>query len=561
MYPCLDGRYEDKEKFDRSHVITKDLDDDRTNEESFCDFTVKADDQEFKVHKTVLGVLSPYFRKMFLSDMAEKRQNETNMDGINAEVMRVVIDYIYTGKFEADMDNIYDVVAAADYMQLALVQNRCSEYLIDQISVSNVVATWLCSVRYKIKTLQSLAEVFIVKSFSTLVEGDKFLDLDHSQIDQIILMNNKQSPGEVVCKCIAGWVDHDSTNRQKYFPQLFGHIDLRSISTRLLTDMVSTIEYVGGSLTCVRKVLDVCCVRSQVSPCHPVECIAAKGNYAKISKFNACEKNWIILSNRVRLTSRTIGRRNPGIFDFARIIVSNDKAYALTTSLDKIFILNLLENSAWSPHDISKDDNSAENKSFSCASFDGNICVAGGFKNENAIATAYRLRLDRKEWESMGNMGTGRAACALVPYGNKLYALGGFRENQVLLSSVEYFQDNTWHPSSPMLQGRHSFAAVVLYGQIYVIGGITDNEQTGTASSSSSSSSTATTSSSERYDPVTDHWCHVAPMTKPRSGHSACVHDGKIYVVDGEEVEVYDSLKYKGAFWKQQKSILFSHRK
>ncbi|CAK8681108.1 unnamed protein product [Clavelina lepadiformis] len=237
MYPCLNGRYEDKKEFDRSHVITKDLDDDRTNEESFCDFTIKADDQEFKVHKTVLGVLSPYFRKMFLSDMVEKRQNETSMDGISAEVIRVVIDYIYTGKFEADMDNIYDVVAAADYMQLALVQNRCSEYLIDQFSVSNVVATWLCSVRYKIKTLQSLAEVFIVKNLSTLVEGGKFLDLDHSQIDQIILMNNKQSPGEVVCKCIASWVDHDSTNRQKYFPQLFCHIDLRSISTRLLTNM------------------------------------------------------------------------------------------------------------------------------------------------------------------------------------------------------------------------------------------------------------------------------------------------------------------------------------
>ena len=50
--------------------------------------------------------MSPYFRKMFISDLVIKRQNETNMGGISAEVMRViVIDYIYTGEFEADMES------------------------------------------------------------------------------------------------------------------------------------------------------------------------------------------------------------------------------------------------------------------------------------------------------------------------------------------------------------------------------------------------------------------------------------------------------------------------
>ena len=74
-----------------------------------------------------------------------------------------------------------------------------------------------------------------------------------------------------------------------------------------------------------------------------------------------------------------------------------------------------------------------------------------------------------------------------------------------------------------MLTPRHSFAAVPYQGSIYVIGG------------QCSDHASSALQSVEIYDYYFGAWSYVGEMGIARSRHSACVLDGKIFVVGGQD--------------------------
>lgn len=75
-----------------------------------------------------------------------------------------------------------------------------------------------------------------------------------------------------------------------------------------------------------------------------------------------------------------------------------------------------------------------------------------------------------------------------------------------------------WYSGAPMPTGRAQFAAVVLGGWIYCLGGFNGVQYLDTV---------------EAYDPASDTWLPRAPMPTPRAGAVATVLDGKIHVIGG----------------------------
>ncbi|HPM36898.1 MAG TPA: kelch repeat-containing protein [candidate division Zixibacteria bacterium] len=107
-------------------------------------------------------------------------------------------------------------------------------------------------------------------------------------------------------------------------------------------------------------------------------------------------------------------------------------------------------------------------------------------------------------------------------------------------ASTDAQPSGTWSERAPMPTARAALPAVALGGRIYAISGdVAANVQTPQV---------------ERYDPTTNSWENVAPLPTARGGLSATVYDGKIYAVGGQfrggpnpanfsdDIEVYDPL-------------------
>ena len=93
---------------------------------------------------------------------------------------------------------------------------------------------------------------------------------------------------------------------------------------------------------------------------------------------------------------------------------------------------------------------------------------------------------------------------------------------------------SSWYMTHALNTAGSDAAAVAYNGRIYVFGGFSGNTYTNTA---------------EVYDPVTDTWTDIAPMTIARASLSAAEAGGKIYVIGGhnnnassflDTVEAYD---------------------
>ena len=88
---------------------------DLMSDSTLSDFTIIVKSKEFKVHKAVLSVRSPVFRSMFLSNMKEAADNETEITDIEPSTFEKLLGFIYRGKIPKDLDNYaMDLFVAAD---------------------------------------------------------------------------------------------------------------------------------------------------------------------------------------------------------------------------------------------------------------------------------------------------------------------------------------------------------------------------------------------------------------------------------------------------------------
>lgn len=134
-------------------------------------------------------------------------------------------------------------------------------------------------------------------------------------------------------------------------------------------------------------------------------------------------------------------------------------------------------------------------------------------------------------WSTLSGLPIAVSGATAVALNGQLCVLGGLLESGEPTSEVQVFKPdrNQWvsDPSlgaiPPMRTARHSAAATVLNGKIYVLGGVTESR-------------TATTAA-EVYDPETRTWQSLPPMPFARSLHAAVAFGGKVYVLGGNNAQ------------------------
>ena len=142
-----------------------------------------------------------------------------------------------------------------------------------------------------------------------------------------------------------------------------------------------------------------------------------------------------------------------------------------------------------------------------------------------------------QSWDQVAPMPDARYDISAVVLNGEIYVIGGRdRDGNVLNTVLRYHpEENVWEEMPATLhEGRAEAAAAVLGGRIYITGGKDDDEEV--------------IDVVEVYDPTQDQWREVKEMDVERYGHGATVIDGKLYVIGGEdeekrlveEVEVYD---------------------
>lgn len=122
-------------------------------------------------------------------------------------------------------------------------------------------------------------------------------------------------------------------------------------------------------------------------------------------------------------------------------------------------------------------------------------------------------------------MKTAQSLFSLCKLGGKLYATGGYDENDEWLESVECYDPvlDAWSDAPALPEGRSLHRCCAVGDAMYVLGGVeSDAGERGFL-----------TNSVLKLDLCAQAWSEVARMPQPRAKFGACVLGSDIYVVGG----------------------------
>ena len=222
----------------------------------FNDVTIQAGEQSISANRMVLSCYSKFFESMFSSSLMERYQDTVVIQQFDAESIKILIEFIYTGTIDINTENIMSLLATADYLQIDEVKVFCFEFLEQALTVENCLEIAKISTLYdNPPALQLTTFQYICEHFLEIVQEKDFLTLSKTDLNSLISKLDKNKVQETsVSKAILKWVQYDD-NRKSDFPELFEKIDLNKLPSDFVADEVAEQTLVKSDLNCSKAVM------------------------------------------------------------------------------------------------------------------------------------------------------------------------------------------------------------------------------------------------------------------------------------------------------------------
>ena len=554
----------------------------------FNDFVVIAGDETINANSMVLACHSNYFKQMFKTNMKEKQSYRVRIEKEQGAAVKAIIDYFYTEVIEINNENVMDLLSASDYLQVDGLKKPCFDYLKSNLSSENSIPFLSAANLYGESTLTDQIFKFISENFENVSQTHEFKSLPTTDFLACLskLKQQYQTQSSSIYWSFITWVKHDKEERQHKFARLFEElVDLKRLSIDFIENVLLRENLITLNSKCYNQVLSALPVlRAKgdlFSKSNPSKIISLGGyrTRQKVLEVFHLHKPQTLLTYP-DLPSKIHSHCALKIKDSVLCIGGEtSQSIAPNKPTNAVWQLNLNDPELrWK-----KVDSITEKRSQMAATVHQNgIVVVGGYIGRNRVNLPEFYQPELNKWESIFSVEQARRKLALVSCEGYLYALGGYSNTDLTNStaSTERSRDldgdwNTsmriippassaqrlrvlngnWENIEPMQTPRCEFAAVNCDNIIYAIGG------------RSHRSPGSTLKSVETYDFAADSWKYVEEMSIERSGHSACVLEGKIYVVGGcnaedkavTEIECYDPFQNKWDIVGQVNDELYYH--
>ena len=443
----------------------------------------------FEVHKVILVSCSDYFRSMFTSGMKESNQKEIELKGVTSKGLEKVLEVVYTSTTTLEGDDIFDVIAAATHLQVTPVIEFCEKNFLSGMNTINFYDFINTAKLYSMTNALRQIDNFIAQNLLQIAKEGTLPLLSHEQMQNCLKCNSLSLREIDIFQVSWDWLRQDPQHEQ-FAVQLMGHIRFPLISPSDLVTRVQGVEPMMGHQELRDMVLSAL-------------------NYHVVPHSQPLRKS---ISTQIRsFVERLVsvgGREihpHPGLHD--EVFVFDEK---------------ITPNSLLNRKEIATLPNALSH--MQVVVFNNFLYVLGGCTTqcahgESAVNSVLRFDPRFSQWFQVAPMVNKRAYFFAGVLKNRVYAVGGkFKEGS--LATVEAYDPdrNVWELIQPMPSAYHAHAGAVYENHIYVSGGYSNNHFTPDL---------------QRYDPLSRQWEDMAPMLTPKGWHVMCVAQDKLLVFGG----------------------------
>ncbi|XP_060945623.1 kelch-like protein 20 [Limanda limanda] len=450
---------------------------------AFCDVTLCCGGQEFPCHRIVLASFSSYFQAMFSTDLIESKQERVAINGVEPQMIGMLVSYAYTSEVYISKANVQALLAAANLLDVMAVREACCRFMERQMDEINCVGIHCFAEAHSCKVLEKRSMDYILEHFNSVYQQEEFLSLCVDKLTEIVGSDHLNVPKEeMVFEAAMSWLNKCPSRKQS-FEKVLEHIRLPLISPYYLHDVIESQDVVKENQACQTLISEA--------------------------------KDYLLLKDRrgELYCPRARPRRSTGTAEVIVTVGGEDDKVVLRSVESFDPVTNQWKNLACLPFAVSK---------HGLVVSDSTLYLAGGeFPDGSASREMWRYDPCFDSWMEMAPMNVARSELGLVMLDGFVYAVGGW-EGRSRLDSVECYNPHTncWQFTESVKMAVTSPAVVALDGLLYVTGGAVLEDGDGT-------------DLAQVYNPKTSVWTEVTPMQIARSGSAACTLKGKIYVIGG----------------------------
>ncbi|XP_060908444.1 kelch-like protein 29 [Labrus mixtus] len=411
----------------------------------FTDLKIIVDGKEFEVHQNVLASCSLYFKDLVKRSSGETRSREVlelNMSNISADVLELLLEFVYTGSLVIDSANAKTLLEAANKFQFSTFCKVCISFLEKQLTAANCLGVLAMAEAMSCTELHNMAKAFALQNFPEVAGQEEILSV--SKEDLVSYLSNDSlntKAEELVYETVIKWIRQDPDSRVQNLSELLAVVRLPFIHPSYLLNVVDNEELIKSSEACRDLV-------------------------------NEAKRYHMLPHARQEMqTPRTRPRLSAGVVEVIVLVGGRQTIGMNQRSLTAVTCFNP-QNSKWYPLASLP---FYDRDFFSVISAGDNIYLSGGTEGGVMVADVWCYMSLLDNWSLVSRMTVARCRHNSLVYDGKLYTIGGLGVSGNL-DHVERYDTitNQWETVSPLPKPVHSAAATVCGGKVYVFGGVNE---------------------------------------------------------------------------------------
>ncbi|XP_061544507.1 kelch repeat and BTB domain-containing protein 12 isoform X2 [Phycodurus eques] len=506
--------------------------------EHLTDVVLVAEGVSFPCHRLVLSAFSPYFRVMFTCGLRECNSREIFLRDIPADSLALLLNYMYSSNLPLTNPNVQGISIAAFLLQMDDVFTQCRHHMTENMDASNCLGLFYFARDLGVEELADQAQRFMRQQFVQVCQNEEVLELEAHQLGKLISSDDLNiSREETILDVVLRWAKHsflmEGEVRSKHLPELLRKVRLPLINPDYLKETMKRNTALLADAECMeimRQALAIVAMHPSAVP-------------RKMKLRYGMETTDLLLcvgndSNGIRSRYANYSERS---FCYAPTTVSGE-AGARRMSRQKEMNVELYRYKVEAQGSWERLTSAEYRDSYGLGSLGDTLYLIGGLmklKNQLLITNCVeRWSLQGGPWRSAAPLPVPLAYHSVVRLKDRLYVIGGRTPQSYRMDDepdrlsnrlLEYDPNiNKWTERGPMKYSKYRCSAVVLNGEIFVMGGIgcegVDRGQ-----------SRRCLDAVELYNPDGDYWrdgpsLPCSQLSLRTNASNAGVVGGKIYV-------------------------------
>ncbi|XP_019741669.1 kelch repeat and BTB domain-containing protein 12 isoform X2 [Hippocampus comes] len=480
--------------------------------EHLTDVVLVAEGVSFPCHRLVLSAFSPYFHAMFTCGLRECNDREIFLRDTPADSLALLLNYMYSSDLPLTNTNVQGISIAAFLLQMDDVFAQCQQHMTENMDASNCLGVFYFARDLGAAELAERAQRFLRQHFVQVCQNEEVVDLEAHQLGKLIGSDDLNiSREETILDVVLRWAKHnvsvEGEVRSKHLPELLRKVRLPLINPDYLKETMKRNTALLADSECLeimRHALDVVEMHPSAAPrklklrygMETTDLLLCVGNdgggirsrYGNYSERSFCYapatgRTYYITSPRY---GEALGYVCAGVVTEDNNIIVSGEAGARRMSRQKEMDVELYRYKVKAQGSWEHLTSAEYRDSYGLGSLGDTLYLIGGLmkmKNQLLITNCVeRWSLQGGPWRSAAPLPMPLAYHSVVRMKDRLYVIGGRTPQSYRMDDepdrlsnrlLEYDPNlNQWTERGPMKYSKYRCSAVVLNGEIFVMGGI-----------------------------------------------------------------------------------------